>query len=100
MQARGRPLADVAILTDKNRIAIQGDVLGAAAMGVCNIMCLTGDGVQAGDQPGAKPVFDLDSISLLSLTRRPISSTDADNSSVADATDCMLVEASSEAPAT
>ena len=33
---------------DKNRIAIQGDVLGAAAMGVCNIMCLTGDGVQAG----------------------------------------------------
>jgi 5,10-methylenetetrahydrofolate reductase len=42
---------------DKNRIAIQGDVLGAAAMGVANILCLTGDGVQAGDQPGAKPVF-------------------------------------------
>lgn len=37
---------------DKNRIAIQGDVLGASAMGVQNIMCLTGDGVQAGDQPG------------------------------------------------
>ena len=36
---------------DRNRIAIQGDVLGAAAMGVCNILCLTGDGVQAGDQP-------------------------------------------------
>ena len=47
---------------DKNRIAIQGDVLGAAAMGVANILCLTGDGVQCGDQPEAKPVFDLDSI--------------------------------------
>jgi 5,10-methylenetetrahydrofolate reductase len=54
---------------DRNRIAIQGDVLGAAAMGVCNILCLTGDGVQAGDQPGAKPVFDLDSISLLETIR-------------------------------
>ena len=50
---------------DRNRIAIQGDVLGAAAMGVTNILCLTGDGVQAGDQPNAKPVFDLDCISLL-----------------------------------
>ncbi len=54
---------------DKNRIAIQGDVLGGAAMGVSNILCLTGDGVQAGDQPGAKPVFDLDSMSLLETIR-------------------------------
>ena len=54
---------------DKNRIAIQGDVLGAAAMGVANILCLTGDGVQCGDQPGAKPVFDLDSMSLLETVR-------------------------------
>ena len=50
---------------DKNRIAIQGDILGGAAMGVCNILCLTGDGVQAGDHPQALPVFDLDSMSLL-----------------------------------
>lgn len=50
---------------DRNRIAIQGDVLGAAAMGVNNILCLTGDGVGVGDQPGAKPVFDFDSISTL-----------------------------------
>jgi 5,10-methylenetetrahydrofolate reductase len=54
---------------DRNRIAIQGDVLGGAAMGVANILCLTGDGVQAGDQPGAFPVFDLDSISLLETVR-------------------------------
>ncbi len=54
---------------DRNRIAIQGDVLGAAAMGVCNILCLTGDGVQVGDQPGAKPVFDFDSVTLLETIR-------------------------------
>lgn len=50
---------------DRNRIAIQGDVLGAAAMGVRNVLCLTGDGVGVGDQPGAKGVFDFDSLSLL-----------------------------------
>ena len=38
-------------------------------MGVANILCLTGDGVQAGDQPGAKPVFDLDCMSLLETVR-------------------------------
>src|SRR5690606_29238045 len=54
---------------DRNRIAIQGDVLGAAAMGVANILCLTGDGVQAADQPGAKPGFDLDCMSLLETIR-------------------------------
>jgi methylenetetrahydrofolate reductase (NADPH) len=54
---------------DKNRIAIQGDILGAAAMGVCNILCLTGDGVQAGDHPQALPVFDLDSMTLLETAR-------------------------------
>lgn len=52
---------------DKNRIAIQGDILGGAAMGVCNMLCLTGDGVQNGDHPQAKPVFDLDSLSLLKI---------------------------------
>lgn len=54
---------------DRNRIAIQGDLLGAAAMGVLNVLCLTGDGVQVGDQPDAKPVFDLDSITLLRTAR-------------------------------
>jgi methylenetetrahydrofolate reductase (NADPH) len=52
---------------DKNRIAIQGDILGGAAMGVCNILCLSGDGVQSGDHPQAKPVFDLDCMSLLGI---------------------------------
>jgi methylenetetrahydrofolate reductase (NADPH) len=54
---------------DRNRIAIQGDILGAAAMGICNVLALTGDDVSAGDHPEAKPVFDLDSISLLTTIR-------------------------------
>jgi methylenetetrahydrofolate reductase (NADPH) len=54
---------------DKNRIAIQGDILGGAAMGVCNVLCLTGDGVQAGDHPQALPVFDLDCMTLLETAR-------------------------------
>ncbi len=54
---------------DRNRIAIQGDVLGAASMGVDNILCLTGDGVQVGDHPQAKPVFDLESMTLLEMIR-------------------------------
>jgi methylenetetrahydrofolate reductase (NADPH) len=54
---------------DKNRIAIQGDILGGAAMGVANMLCLTGDGVQSGDHPQAKPVFDLDCMSLLEMAR-------------------------------
>ena len=54
---------------DRNRIAIQGDILGGAAMGVCNMLCLTGDGVANGDHPQAKPVFDLDCITLLDIGR-------------------------------
>jgi len=50
---------------DRNRIAIQGDVPGAAAMGACNVLCLTGDDVTVGDQPEAKRVFDFDSIQLI-----------------------------------
>jgi len=55
---------------DRNRIAIQGDALAAAALGVRNLLCLTGDGIANGDDPGAKPVFDLDAISLLDTMRR------------------------------
>ena len=54
---------------DSNRIAIQGDLLGAAAMGVRNVLCITGDDVSAGDQPEAKRVFDFDSIQLLRTAR-------------------------------
>jgi 5,10-methylenetetrahydrofolate reductase len=55
---------------DRNRIALQGDILGAAALGVRNILCLTGDDVSQGDHADAKAVFDVDSISLLRITGR------------------------------
>lgn len=50
---------------DRNRIALQSDLLSAYVLGVENVLCLTGDYVSLGDHPGAKPVFDLDSVSLL-----------------------------------
>ena len=52
---------------DRNRIALQSDLLGAAALGVRNVLCLTGDHTVNGDHPQAKPVFDLDSLQLLGL---------------------------------
>lgn len=50
---------------DRNRIALQSELLGAAMLGIDNILCLTGDHTKLGDHPQAKPVFDLDSVSLL-----------------------------------
>jgi methylenetetrahydrofolate reductase (NADPH) len=50
---------------DRNRIALQGDLLAAAALGVRNLLLLRGDDPSAGDQPDAKPVFDLDTAGLL-----------------------------------
>mgnify|MGYP005841714521 CR=1 FL=1 len=54
---------------DRNRIALQGDILGAAALGVRNLLCLTGDHVANGDHPGARQVGDLDGVSLLAAAR-------------------------------
>jgi len=50
---------------DRNRLALQSDLLSAAALGIKNILILTGDHTTAGDHPEAKPVFDLDSVQLL-----------------------------------
>ena len=50
---------------DRNRIALQSDLLSAYVLGIENVLCLTGDHISLGDHPGGKPVFDLDSVSLL-----------------------------------
>lgn len=50
---------------DRNRIALQSDLLSAAMLGIENLLLLTGDHTKMGDHPGAKPVFDLDSVSLI-----------------------------------
>lgn len=52
---------------DRNRLALQSELLGATALGVENVLALTGDHVQLGDHPTAKPVFDLESVQLLKL---------------------------------
>ena len=54
---------------DRNRIAIQADLLGASALGVSNLLCMTGDHPGGGDHPEAKPVFDLEAIGLLRAIR-------------------------------
>ncbi len=50
---------------DRNRLALQSDLLSAYVMGIRTVLCLTGDHVTVGDHPQAKPVYDLDSVSLL-----------------------------------
>ena len=50
---------------DRNRLALQGDLVGASALGVHNVLCLSGDDPKGGDQPETKPVFDIDSLTLV-----------------------------------
>lgn len=57
------------VCRDRNRLALEADLAGAAMHGIENICCLTGDDVSAGDEPEAKPSFDLDGIQLIALTR-------------------------------
>ncbi|MFC1942493.1 methylenetetrahydrofolate reductase [Chloroflexota bacterium] len=54
---------------DRNRIALQSDLLSAYILGIENVLCLTGDFISLGDHPQAKPVFDLDSVSLLKAAK-------------------------------
>lgn len=54
---------------DRNRIALQSDLLSAAVLGIENVLCLTGDHTTLGDHPQAKPVFDLDSVQLLKVAK-------------------------------
>ncbi len=55
------------VCRDRNRLALQADIAGAALHGIENICCLTGDDVTAGDEPEARRVFDLDSIQLIAV---------------------------------
>src|SRR5215471_21745535 len=55
---------------DRNRLALQSDLIGAATLGIPNILCLHGDDPKTGDQPEAKPVYDLNTRSLIVMARR------------------------------
>lgn len=61
---------------DRNRLALQSELLGAAALGIRNVLALTGDHLSFGDHKGAKPVFDLDSVQLLQTITQLNSGTD------------------------
>lgn len=58
------------VCRDRNRIAMQSDILGASALGVKNMLCLTGDHQQFGNHPESRNVFDLDSLQLLQMVKR------------------------------
>jgi methylenetetrahydrofolate reductase (NADPH) len=58
------------VTRDRNRIALQSDILGAAALGINNILCLSGDHPHFGDHPQAKNVYDIDSIQLIQAVHR------------------------------
>jgi len=63
------PVAQM-VCRDRNRIAMQSDILGAAALGVKNILCLSGDHQKFGNHPQAKNVFDLDSVQLIAMVKK------------------------------
>jgi methylenetetrahydrofolate reductase (NADPH) len=58
------------VCRDRNRIAMQSDILGAYALGIRNMLCLSGDHQIFGDHPKAKKVFDIDSIQLISMVKK------------------------------
>ena len=69
---------------DRNRIGLQADLMGAHALGIRNILALTGDPVKAGDHPEARPVFDLESVRLLTLMTKLNSGFDANDKPLPD----------------
>ena len=71
----GEPILQVTC-RDRNRLALQADLLFAYSRGITNVLCLTGDCVDVGDHKEAKPVFDLDSVQLLKMIRTMESNTD------------------------
>jgi methylenetetrahydrofolate reductase (NADPH) len=64
IEAGAEPVLQLAC-RDRNRIALQADLLGAHALGIRNLLCLTGDPVRSGDQPSVRPVNELESVKLL-----------------------------------
>lgn len=55
---------------DRNRIALQSDLLSACSLGIENVLCVTGDHMKLGDHPAAKAVFDVDSVQLLAIAEQ------------------------------
>lgn len=75
---------------DKNRLALTSDLLGAGAAGVANLLLVSGDFPTLGDQPGAKPVYDLDSVMALSLAGELMAGRDGAGAELAGAPSFFL----------
>lgn len=69
---------------DRNRIALQADLLGAAALGIRNVLALTGDPVKSGDHPAAKAVYDYESVRLLQVIQKLNQGVDSENQPLPD----------------
>jgi len=70
LKDRGMEPVFQVVCRDRNRIALQSDILSAAGLGIENLLLLTGDHTKLGDHPGAKPVFDLDAVSLIHTVKK------------------------------
>ncbi|MGF1513718.1 MAG: methylenetetrahydrofolate reductase [Elainellaceae cyanobacterium] len=93
LQQQGvEPIYQVAC-RDRNRIALQADLMGAQALGIRNVLALTGDPVKAGDHPKAKSVFDLESVRLLTLIERLNSGVDDNDKPLTDGATSLLAGA-------
>jgi methylenetetrahydrofolate reductase (NADPH) len=68
IQAGAEPIMQL-VCRDRNRLALEAELMGAAMHGIKNISCMTGDDVTAGNEPQARRVFDLDSVQLLQVAR-------------------------------
>jgi methylenetetrahydrofolate reductase (NADPH) len=75
---------------DRNRIALQSDLMSACTLGVDNVLCLTGDHITLGDHVAAKPVFDVDSVTLLRLAKGLNEGHDMVGNALSQATDLAL----------
>jgi|DewCreStandDraft_4_1066084.scaffolds.fasta_scaffold02194_9 methylenetetrahydrofolate reductase (NADPH) len=90
LQERGLEPVFQITCRDRNRLALQSDLLSAAVFGLKNVLCLTGDHPVLGDHPGAKPVFDLDSVSLLHAATTLMSGKDMAGNDLAGKPDFFL----------
>lgn len=78
---------------DRNKIALQADLMGAHALGIRNILALTGDPIKAGDHPDAKSVFDLEAVRLLKLITKLNGGFDANDKPLTDGVTDLFVGA-------
>lgn len=72
---------------DRNRIAIQSELLGASALGISNVLCMSGDPPSGGDHPDSKPVFDIDAVQLLKVIKSLNSGSDMSGNELNGSTD-------------